>query len=313
MSFKESLSRTVATIGFKARKHSPEILIGVGIVGFVGTVVLACKATTKAERILDEHKQDIDIVKETRESYKDAPQVYSEKNYEMDVATVYLKTMTKFVKLYWPAATLGLISVACILKAHGILSERNLALLAAYKSSEEAFLNYRNRVANEIGGDREDMVMHGIHPVEVEETDAKGKTKKRTIEQLDPEVIKSDPERILFDEQNPNWQDDAEANKTFLLSVENWANTVLKSRGHLFLNELRYELGLDPIPEGQLLGWIYSSKPMDGDGDNYVDLGIYQHVGDPTDEGMVKRQFFYGNNPSVMLYLNYDGIIWDKI
>ena len=313
MSFKESLSRTVATIGFKARKHSPEILIGVGIVGFVGTVVLACKATTKAERILDEHKQDMDVVKETKEAYKDAPQVYSEKNYEMDVATVYLKTMTKFIKLYWPAATLGFISVACILKAHGLMSERNLALLAAYKSSEEAFLNYRNRVAAEIGEKREDDIMHGVHKIEVEETDDNGKTKKKKVETVDLDLVKNDPSSILFDEQNPNWQDDAEANKTFLLSVENWANTVLKSRGHLFLNELRYELGLDPIPEGQLLGWIYSSKPMDGDGDNYVDLGIYQHVGDPTDEGMVKRQFFYGNNPSVMLYLNYDGIIWDKI
>lgn len=313
MSFKESLSRTVATIGFKVHKHSPEILIDVGIVGFVGTVVLACKATTKAERILDEHKQDMDVVKETRESYKDAPQVYSEKNYEMDVATVYLKTMTKFVKLYWSAATLGFISVACILKAHGLMSERNLALLAAYKSSEEAFLNYRNRVAAEICEKREDDIMHGVHKIEVEETDDNGKTKKKKVEAVDPELVKNDPSRILFDEQNPNWRDDPEANKTFLLSVENWANTVLKSRGHLFLNELRYELGLDPIPEGQLLGWIYSKNRIVGDGDNCVDLGIYQHVGDPTDEGMVKRQFFYGNNPSVMLYLNYDGIIWDKI
>lgn len=313
MSFSENLSRTVSTIGFKAKKYSPEILVGLGIAGFVGTVILACKATTKAESILDEHKEAMDIVKETRESYKGVQEVYSDTDYKRDVTTVYTKTAVKFVKLYWPAATLGVISAACILKAHGIMSGRNLALLAAYKSTEEAFNKYRDRVALEIGGDREDMVMHGIHPVDIETVDKEGNKKIKKEERLDPELIKSDPERILFDEQNPNWQDDPEANKTFLLKVENWANMVLKSRGHLFLNELRYELGLDPIPEGQLLGWIYSKHPVAGDGDNHVDLGIYKHVGDPTDEGMVKRQFFYGENPSVMLILNYDGIIWDKI
>lgn len=313
MSFTENMSRTLSTVGFKVQKHSPEILVGAGIVGFVGTVILACKATTKAESVLDQHKHDMDIVKESKETYKNAPQVYSETDYKRDVVTVYTKTFVRFVRLYWPAATLGLISAACILKAHGLMSERNLALLAAYKSSEEAFLNYRNRVAAEIGEKREDDIMHGVHKIEVEETDDNGKTKKKKVETVDPDLVKNDPSRILFDEMNPNWQDDPKANKTFLKSVERWANTVLKSRGHLFLNELRYELGLDPIPEGQLLGWIYSKNPIVGDGDNCVDLGIYQHAGDPTDEGMVKRQFFYGNNPSVMLYLNYDGIIWDKI
>ena len=41
------------TAQFKVKKHSPEILLTVGIVGTVVGTVLACKATPKVKDILD--------------------------------------------------------------------------------------------------------------------------------------------------------------------------------------------------------------------------------------------------------------------
>ena len=36
-----------------ASEHSPVIAVGAGLIGFVATIVLACKQTTKLEDILD--------------------------------------------------------------------------------------------------------------------------------------------------------------------------------------------------------------------------------------------------------------------
>ena len=59
---KESLVQTYHKVEFKAMKHSPEILAGVGVVGVVASTVLACKATTKLSGVLDDAKEQLDKV-----------------------------------------------------------------------------------------------------------------------------------------------------------------------------------------------------------------------------------------------------------
>ena len=44
----ESLGRTVNRVGFKLKKHSPEILTGIGIAGMISATVMAVRATPKA-------------------------------------------------------------------------------------------------------------------------------------------------------------------------------------------------------------------------------------------------------------------------
>ena len=41
-----TLTRKFYRVGFKFKKHSPEILVGAGVVGVVASAVMACKATT---------------------------------------------------------------------------------------------------------------------------------------------------------------------------------------------------------------------------------------------------------------------------
>ena len=50
-----SAKRTFSKVGFGLQKKSPEILVGIGIVGAVASAVLACKATT------EDHKKDLAI------------------------------------------------------------------------------------------------------------------------------------------------------------------------------------------------------------------------------------------------------------
>lgn len=315
MSLKNSITNFCATTRFNLQKHSPDILVAAGIVGGIAACVLACKATLKAEKILDEHQEMMEKVKKVKE---ESPHndIYNDKDYKRDVACVYTKTIVKFGKLYWPAATLGVLSIGCVLKAHDILSERNLSLLAAYKCSEEAFKSYRARVAEKLGKNEEEKIRYNVHKTDISSVDNEtGEVKTETFLDADPETYADDPSKILFDEFNPNWNKDADRNWVFLRGVQDWCNRKLISDGHLFLNDVRYELGLEAIPEGQLLGWILPKEGsrIVGDGDGYVDFGLFNNVNDNTVEGVTKRDFLFGVNPSVMIELNYDGVIWDKI
>ena len=65
MKINENLKLKVNRLGLKAKKYSPEILIGVGIVGTVVSGVMACKATLKVNDILDDSKDKIDKIKDT--------------------------------------------------------------------------------------------------------------------------------------------------------------------------------------------------------------------------------------------------------
>jgi len=84
---------------------------------------------------------------------------------------------------------------------------------------------------------------------------------------------------------------------------QNWANDLLRSRGHLFLNEVYSILGLDHTSAGSLVGWIYDRE--NDRGDNYVDFGCWTQKDSPN-----FRDFFNGRDHGILLDFNVDGPIW---
>ena len=81
---------------------------------------------------------------------------------------------------------------------------------------------------------------------------------------------------------------------------------MLKSRGHLFLNEVYDLLDIPRSKAGQVVGWVYN-KNNNVKGDNYVDFNIY----DITDKA--KRSFVNGYERTILLDFNVDGVIYDLI
>ena len=67
-----AISKAVARNSLLVSKASPEILLAAGIVGVVGSTILACRATLKVEEVLEETKDKLELVKTT-----DSPE-YSE-------------------------------------------------------------------------------------------------------------------------------------------------------------------------------------------------------------------------------------------
>lgn len=299
---KNAITKVTGNTGLLIKKHSPEILVGVGIVSIVSGTVMACKATLKVDEVLDEAKENLDKCKAIKED-ETFKQDYTEEDYTKDVALVYMQTGIKFVKMYAPAVMLTIGGIGCIVGSHYILKKRNIALMAAYKTVEEGYKSYRKRVSNKFGEEVERKLHLGIEEetiTEVEE-DENGK-KKKVKKVVDKYTDEPSMYARFFDEASPYWKNTPELNLTFLRAQQNYANDLLKSRGHVFLNEVYDMLGIQRTQAGQIVGWV-----LGGDGNDYIDFGIY----DITREKA--RDFVNGYEQSILLDFNVDGVIYDMI
>lgn len=297
-----NITRTFHKVGFQLKKHSPEILVGAGIVGVVGSAVLACVATTKAHDILEQSKDDLKKVHECAENFSDE---YTEEDKKKDTTIIYTQTAVKFVKLYGPAVILGTLSLACIVKSHSILNKRNAALAAAYATVDTSFKDYRKRVVERLGEEMDRELRYNIKAKEVEEEvtneDGTTTTVKKTVSTANPNDY-SDYARI-YDDGCTGWTKDPEYNFMFLKMQQNYANDLLKEQGYLFLNDVYKMLGIPQTKAGQAVGWIYDEKhPV---GDNFVDFGLFN-----IDNERV-RAFVNGYERNIVLDFNVDGVIWD--
>lgn len=288
----------------KVEKHSPEILLGVGVVGVVATTVTACKATMKLNDILDECSETREKIKEVAENpnYEDR---YTEEDAQKDLTINYVQTGVKIAKLYAPSVVLGVFSVGCLLGSHNVMQKRNAALSAAYLTVDKSFKEYKQRVIDRVGEEVEKEIRYGIKAEEIETTvqneDGTETTVTETVKTMDP-TLYSDYARF-FDEASPYWQKDPEYNMVFLKAQQQYANDLLRAKGRLFLNDVYEMLGIDKTKAGQIVGWVYDEENPNGD--NFVDFGIY----DMSKERV--RAFVNGYEANILLDFNVDGNIWD--
>jgi hypothetical protein len=208
-------------------KHSPEILTGLGIAGFITTTVLAVRATPKALKCIEAKKQ---------EEGKD----------ELTVG----ETIKVTWKCYIPTVIAGTSSIGCVLGAHSVHARRNAALATAYKLSETAFLEYQEKVVETIGEKKEKLIKEAVdkdhiekNPVSNNEIIVTGKGTTRfydihsgryfesTIEQIDRAVNNINREMLLHD--------------------------------YASLNEFYDELGLSHTKLGDELGWSVDKGYID--------------------------------------------------
>lgn len=310
-----SVSRSFHKVGFQLKKHSPEILVVSGVIGTVASAVMACKATTKINLVLEETKKHVDIIHEgvdkgevvgTLENGETGVIPYTAEDSKKDLTIVYAKAAVNLAKLYAPSVIIGGLSIAAILSGHNITRKRNMALAAAYATVDKGFKEYRSRVIERFGKELDRELKYNIKAKEVEEVvqneDGTESIVKKTVNVVDPNTY-SDYAR-MFDDGCIGWTKDPEYNLMFLKQQQRYANDLLKSKGYLFLNEVYDMLGIPRTKAGQVVGWIYDEKnPI---GDNFVDFGIYN-------EDIAKaRDFVNGYERTIILDFNVDGNIFDK-
>ena len=245
---KQTLSKLARDVRVSLSKHSPEILVGFGIVGMVTTTVLAVKATPKALMLMEDRKEELEVERLTP-----------------------MEAVKTTWKCYVPAAVSGSVAIACIIGSNSVNSRRNAALATAYKISETAFSDYRSKVVETIGEKKERTVRDKVaeeqiknNPISKTEVIMTGSGKTLFYDSHSARYFYSDLEKIRRAENKLNKQilcDPFDAGRS--------------------LNDFYREIGLPETSVGEHLMWnvniglieVYPSAQMAEEGT--------EHEGEP--------------------------------
>lgn len=210
-------------------KHAPEILTAIGISGMATAIVLGVEATPKALKLIEEKKQ------ETK----------AEKLPPIDVVKATWKC-------YIPTVITAGLSTVCLIRSCSVGIRRNAALATAYKISETALSEYREKVVETIGEKKE----------------------KTVREKVDKEHITKNPvskSEVIVTESGTTLCYDHLSGRYFNSNIErikkavNELNRRMLSENYISLNEFYDELGLDHIGLGEVLGWNIDKNLIDID------------------------------------------------
>lgn len=281
------VTRLAGRAGLVLSKHAPTILTAAGTAGFIGTTIIASKATLKVEETISEEAALLVKVHEAHEAGK-----LEDKDALHDKVILYTRMATKLAKLYAPALILGAASIVSLATGHGIMLKRNASLAAAYAAVDQAFKTYKKKVESKFG---KDAVIDAL--VSTAEEDL---TKTELTMEAIAAVDGVSPYGVIFDETNNNWSADEDLSMLHLKCQQQYANDILQTRGHIFLNEVYKMLGFPHTPAGAVTGWVK------GNGDDFVDFNIFEGTFEGEDEkGRTVTKW--------ALDFNVDGVMYDKI
>lgn len=218
----------LAPLKIEFDKHSPEILTGLGITGMISSVIFSVVATPKAIKAIDEKKKELEkeklSVKET------------------------VKTTWKF---YIPTAVSLATSTACFVGANSVNTRRNAALAAAYSISETALVEYRDKVKELFGENKDKDVKAEIagdkvvaNPPSQNTIIVTGKGDTLFMEAITGQYFRSDIEKVR--------------------RVENDLNREMRSSMTMSLNDVLCALGVRHNHKTyDVIGWDIDKDPIE--------------------------------------------------
>lgn len=227
---KQSIVEALKSVQKSMKKHSPEILTGIGIAGMIATTITAVRATPKAMQLIDARE-----IKEDRRL-----------NNKEIVATTW--------KCYIPAAVTGVLSTACLIGASSANLRRNTALATAYSISETALKEYKEKAIEVVGEKKEQAIRDAVAKDQLEKAEVKerkfiptGKGETNCFDPLTNTCFKSDMETLR--------------------KAENTLNKQMRDDLVITVNDFLQEIGLDPCDSsvGENLGWDIDKGYIDLD------------------------------------------------
>lgn len=215
---KHNLSSIAKSVRTAMKKHSPEILTGIGIAGMITTTVMAVRATPKALVLIEDKKTEL----------------------ETDILSG-----KEIVKTAWPcyisAAVVGTVSIFCLIGASSTNLRRNAALATAYTLSESTLKEYQEKVVETIGEKKEQSIRDSV---------SKDKMMRNPVR----EVILTEKggNTICYDVISGRY---FKSDRDKISRVVNELNRRMRDEMYITLNDFYYELGLDGTKMGDMLGW----------------------------------------------------------
>lgn len=211
--------------------HSPLILTGIAAAGTITTAILTGKASfAAAERLQEE--TDILI-----EKHGSAQRVVE--------SGEWMTTRDK-VKLVWPlyipAAANAAMTVTCVIVSHRIGHRRAAAMAAAYTISEKAFEDYREKIVEKLGANKERAARDDI---------AQDRVRNNPVGRSEV-IITGGGDVLCYDMYTGRYfRSDMETIK----KAQNDQNATILNHQYASLNDFYNKIGLATIPSGDDLGW----------------------------------------------------------
>ena len=230
------------------KKKGPEILTGLGIAGMITTTVLAVKATPKVMELIEDEKK-AQARKLREEAIKNGDDCYApvEKLKPLEVVKVAWKP-------YVPAVMIGMASIGCIIGANTVHVRRHAALYSAYKLSETALTEYKEKVVETIGEKKEKEVRDKVaqekldnNPVSKSEIIMTGRGESLFYDPLSDRYFMSDIETIRR-----------------IINDINYAMG-FGSEMYVSLSEVYDELGLKHTKISDRIGWNITDGQVEAD------------------------------------------------
>lgn len=315
-----------AAAALRAGMPGALIIGGIVLTGVAG--FLAAKAARKADAVMENAKRDFQLAKDIRNSvakaksgeeepitYEDGTPI-TEKDSRKITAAAFGRTIFRYGKLFGPSVIVFAVGAISILYGAGTLRKWYKGAMASAAGLTATIHEYRERVKNEIGAEREELLYRcgkripiSMPTIDPETGEVHDETAIRSV--IDENATMSDPDCALWDEattaEHNIWTKTPGLNLRFLLSMEQRATDRLIKKGPggwLTLNEVREMIGLESTLKGINRGWVYGPGNQ-----NKVSFGLMEAVkrnGNEDDPGC-----FTGGIPSYWLHFNCDGEIPD--
>lgn len=216
----EKMKTLIRNAGKSIERHSPEILLGVGIVGIGTSIILAVKATPKAMELIEQKKEEEKVEKLTA-----------------------VETVKTTWKCYIPTAVTTACTVMCLIKSNSEHTKRTAALATAYEFSRTALEQYKDKVVKVVGEKKAEKVKEEVAKEQVEEvTKQNGSTivmmnndDVYCMDSLSGQIFPSNIDKIK--------------------KAENEINYTLLNESYISLNTFYSLIGAETSRLGSELGW----------------------------------------------------------
>lgn len=199
------------------QKNASTILTIFGAGGMLATVILAVKATPKAERQL-----------------KDAEEKKGRK-------LTVVETVRTCGKAYIPTAAVGAGSLACIFSANALSRRQQASLAGAYLALEGAYKGYREKAKEILGPGTDGMIEDALEESHRDEEDNNPPWDELQTFYIDLALTEKPCffERTMYD----------------VARMEYEINRLLVLRGWATVNDMLAFLHLEKVPDGDRYGW----------------------------------------------------------
>ncbi len=213
----------------QAEDNAPAILTGMGITGTLITAYFAADGAFKSAAVLAEDDRDREIFQQSN------PGVLAPRTFKDSFKLTWQN--------YIPAAGAGCVTVGCIYYANRINTKRLTALAAAYTIADKAHSEYKDKVVELMGKDKEEKVRASVQQDRV---DRDGDLDGMIDSELEDGRVRCK---------------DAHSGRYFRSTMEdmkaaqNAVNYKVLNHQYASLTDLYTELGLESTKDSDDVGW----------------------------------------------------------